>query len=116
MINTAKFTVLDESFVCEVCGMSVTKLGYTARDHCPNCLCSKHVDINPGDRLCECNGILEPIAIDYTPASKKSDYKIVYKCKKCGQIHRNYAARDDNFDLILSIMSNPVGVAQGHKR
>ena len=40
----------DEEFICENCQKKVTTLNYTARDHCPYCLCSKHLDINPGDR------------------------------------------------------------------
>ena len=45
-----KFNMIDEEFICENCLNKVQKLGYTARDHCPFCLYSKHVDINPGDR------------------------------------------------------------------
>ena len=58
------FTVIDEEFVCENCGKKVTKLGYTARDHCPYCLYSKHLDINPGDRECTCHGLMKPIGIE----------------------------------------------------
>ncbi len=100
----ARFTMRDEDFICDVCGEKVSPLGYTARDHCPKCLCSKHVDINPGDRECECHGILEPIAIDN---GKKGEYKIVYICNKCGAIKKNKIAKDDNMDLIIQIMSNP---------
>lgn len=100
----ARFTMRDESFTCDVCGAKVSPLGYTARDHCPKCLCSKHVDINPGDRECKCQGILEPVAID---KGKKGEYKIVYICNKCGAIKRNKIAKDDNMDLIIQIMSNP---------
>lgn len=103
-MDIAKFTMKDEDFICEVCGKKVGKLGYTARDHCPYCLCSKHVDVNPGDRLCECKGILEPIEIE---PSKKDNYKIVYVCKKCGMQKKNKVAKDDNFDKILEIMANP---------
>ena len=103
-MENAKFRMRDEDFICEVCGFEVKKLGYTARDHCPNCLCSKHVDNNPGDRACLCYGILEPIAIEPT---KKDKYKIVYHCSKCGTIKKNIMARDDNFDKILVIMANP---------
>jgi DNA-directed RNA polymerase subunit RPC12/RpoP len=102
-MDYAKFTMIDEDFICEVCGKEVNKLGYTARDHCPYCLSSKHVDINPGDRLCDCKGILKPIEIE---KGKKDTYKIVYKCLKCGMIKRNIAAKDDDFDKILEIMSN----------
>ena len=90
-----------ENFVCEVCGALVEKLSYTARDHCNKCLCSKHVDVNPGDRNSSCKGVLEPIAIE---KGKKDEFKIVYKCNKCGMIKRNVAAKDDNFDKMLEIM------------
>ena len=104
-MEKAKFTMIDENFRCIVCGEIVKKLGYTARDHCPNCLSSIHVDNNPGDRLCECKGILKPIAIE---KSKKDTYKIVYKCEKCEMIKKNISAKDDNFDKIIEIMSKPV--------
>ncbi len=100
-MDVKKFTMKDENFVCEVCGALVEKLSYTARDHCNKCLCSKHVDINPGDRSSSCKGVLVPIAIE---KGKKDEFKIVYKCNKCGMIKRNVAAKDDNFDKMLEIM------------
>ena len=106
METKSKFTMIDEPFICDVCGREVKPLGYTARDHCPYCLSSKHVDINPGDRLCACLGVLEPIGVE---KGRKDTLKIIYKCNKCGMIKRNVAARDDNFDKILEIMSNPKG-------
>ena len=59
-----QFLMRDENFICEHCNNNVNRLGYTARDHCPNCLYSKHVDINPGDRANECKGLLKPIGIE----------------------------------------------------
>lgn len=85
--------------MCEQCGKNVTKLEYTARDHCPYCLYSKHVDINPGDRLNECKGLLRPIDIE----KYKDTYKIIYKCNKCGETHKNIMAKDDNIDLIIEL-------------
>ena len=79
METKSKFTMIDEPFICDVCGREVKPLGYTARDHCPYCLSSKHVDINPGDRAEKCHGTLKPIAIE---PSKKGTHKIVYKCLK----------------------------------
>lgn len=103
MCEKKKFTMIDEDFICEVCGSKVGRLNYTARDHCNNCLSSKHVDINPGDRSESCKGILDPIAIE---KGKKDTYKIIYKCRKCGAIRKNVMALDDNFDKILEIMSS----------
>ena len=104
-MDKSRFTMIDEEFKCDVCGNTVSPLGYTARDHCPKCLCSKHLDINPGDRASLCKGILEPIAVEN---AKKDMKKIVYKCKRCGEIKKNKVANDDNFDKILEIMSNPI--------
>ena len=56
-MNNSLFTEIDESFVCENCGKKVEKLGYSSRNHCPYCLHSKHLDINPGDREEDCKGI-----------------------------------------------------------
>ena len=97
-----KFTMIDEKFKCENCGMDVDILKYSARDHCPYCLYSKHVDIMPGDRLNECKGLLKPIGIE----KYKNTYKIIYKCLKCGQFHKNIMAYDDNYDLIVKLSVN----------
>lgn len=94
-----KFNMIDEEFICENCGKNVSKLEYSARDHCPYCLCSKHVDINPGDRSNECLGILEPIDIE----KFKHTYKIIYKCRKCGKLHKNIMANDDDLNVIIEI-------------
>ena len=91
--------MIDETFICENCKKKVEKLNYTARDHCPYCLYSKHIDINPGDRSNKCKGLLEPIEIE----KFKNTYKIIYKCKKCGVHHKNIIATDDNFDLIIDL-------------
>ena len=100
----SKFTERDEEFVCEHCGKKVEKLNYTCRDHCPHCLYAKHVDINPGDRLEECHGLLEPIGIEN---NSKKGYVIIYRCQKCGKIRKNIAAKDDNMNLIINLSANP---------
>ncbi|MBQ6841076.1 MAG: RNHCP domain-containing protein [Bacilli bacterium] len=101
-METKRFKMIDEEFMCVVCGKKVEPLKYSARDHCPYCLCSIHVDINPGDRQNECKGILRPIEID----KFKDTYKIVYRCEKCNQTHRNVMANDDDFDKIIEVMKN----------
>lgn len=93
------FSMKDESFICEHCHQNVSKLNYTARDHCPFCLYSKHVDINPGDRLNSCHGLLKPIGIE----KFKDSYKIIYQCEKCKEKHKNIMAKDDNMDLIIEL-------------
>ena len=95
-----RFTKIDEEFICDNCGNKVKKLGYTSRDHCPKCLYSKHVDINPGDRLEECHGDLIPVSVEL---NSKKGYVIIYRCKKCGKTRKNKAAEDDNIDLIIKL-------------
>ena len=94
-----KFNMIDEEFICENCNKRVNKLKYSARDHCPFCLYSKHLDINPGDRLNECKGLMKPIGIE----KFKDSFKIIYKCNKCGQIHKNKAATDDSSNIIIDL-------------
>lgn len=97
-----RFTMRDEDFICENCGKEVVPLQYSARDHCPFCLCSKHVDILPGDRKNTCLGLLMPIGIE----KFKDTYKIIYQCKKCGVYHKNIMAKDDDMNLIIELSSN----------
>lgn len=91
--------MIDESFICENCNRKVKKLGYSARDHCPYCLYSKHVDVNPGDRANKCMGLLKPIGIE----KFKDTFKILYKCEKCNKQHKNIMANDDDMNIIIEI-------------
>lgn len=97
-----RFNMIEEEFVCSNCGKLVHNLGYTARDHCPYCLYSMHVDINPGDRLNECKGLMAPVGIEKC----KDTYKVVYKCEKCKEIHKNIMAKDDDINLIIELSKN----------
>ena len=94
-----KFNTLDAEFICEFCNKKVNKRIDTSRDHCPYCLYSKHVDINPGDRLNTCLGLLKPIGIE----KYKNTYKILYRCQKCNQNHKNIMARDDDMNKIIEV-------------
>lgn len=91
--------MIDESFKCEHCGMDVPKLNYSARDHCPYCLYSKHLDIMPGDRLSKCKGLMKPVGV----CKFRDGFKIIYVCEKCGQKHKNISAKDDAFDKIIEL-------------
>ena len=56
----------NDSFTCKVCGRLCTpqNAGSDHRNHCPNCLSSLHVDLEPGDRASDCGGIMDPAADD----------------------------------------------------
>ena len=103
-----RFQKNDSGFVCRNCGFEVKPLGVTSRDQCPRCLCSIHVDINPGDRANECLGILRPVQVIPDP---KKGYVIVYRCEKCGATVRNKAAyptkvQPDDIDLLIRLTVN----------
>lgn len=94
-----RFSMKNEQFVCENCGKNVKPAEKTARDHCPYCLFSKHVDINPGDRSNKCLGLLKPIGIE----KFKATYKIIYECEKCHEKHKNIVCNDDDMNLIINL-------------
>ena len=95
--KTKKFQRTKENFTCEVCGHLVKGDGYT--NHCPNCLHSKHVDINPGDRSSACGGIMKPIEV----LQKKGNFVINHKCQKCGFERKNKVLPTDNFSKVIEI-------------
>lgn len=97
-----KFQRTKEDFICEKCGFSVQGNGYT--NHCPRCLWSKHVDINPGDRQEKCRGLMEPIGIQ----SRGEEYIIIHYCQKCRVVKKNKTSRADDFSIILQLSSCPV--------
>jgi len=96
-MNRKKFQKRVENFICDHCGFFIEGSGYT--DHCPKCLWSKHLDINPGDRYADCKGMMEPIGVEI----KNGEYTIYYKCQKCGYKHRVKSAADDNFNEIIKL-------------
>ncbi|HBR31040.1 MAG TPA: RNHCP domain-containing protein, partial [Clostridiales bacterium] len=86
----------DSGFICGNCKKEVAPLSYSSRNHCPFCLYSMHVDINPGDRLCECRGMMRPIAVN---TSSKKGFVITHRCEKCGELHNNRSQADDDMNL-----------------
>ena len=106
-MENKRFKKNDSGFICQNCGREVEPLGYTSRNHSPFCLCSLHVDINPGDRSNTCLGTLVPIDIE---SNNKKGYVIKYKCNKCGMEHNNKAADDDSFKTILKVMNKTYNI------
>ena len=84
-----------DSFTCKVCGRLVVAAGAGSdhRNHCPNCLCSLHVDEEPGDRAADCGGIMEPIGVW---VRKRGEWAVIHRCKRCGKLSSNRVAADDN--------------------
>ena len=97
-MTTPKFTRTIEDFVCEHCGAQVKGDGYT--NHCPECLWSKHVDKNPGDRAADCGGLMAPQYLFI----KNGEQYLIHQCVICGYEKNNRLAKNDNFEAVLNLM------------
>ncbi len=96
-----------DPFTCKVCGRLCTpeNTGSQHRNHCPNCLSSLHVDIEPGDRAADCGGIMEPVAVW---VRNNGEWAIIHRCRRCGAFSSNRVAADDNPMKLMSITLRPL--------
>ncbi|HYZ91358.1 MAG TPA: RNHCP domain-containing protein [Actinomycetota bacterium] len=97
-----------ESFRCRQCGLDVgmQAIGTAHRNHCPNCLWSRHLDDDvPGDRDARCGSSMEPIAIS---VRGDGEWVIVHRCRGCDELHLNRIAGDDNPLLLLRLAVKPL--------
>lgn len=94
------FTKKVEDFNCAHCGAVVHGNGYT--NHCPECLWSRHVDNNPGDRAAECRGLMRPISVE----KSGNGFIITHRCDACGKVKRQRAADNDSMDAIIALSAN----------
>lgn len=97
-----------DSFICKNCGRPVVSAGAGSnhRNHCPNCLCSLHVDEEPGDRASDCGSIMDPVAVW---VRKNGEWAIIHRCRRCGVLSSNRTAADDNPMKLMSIAMKPLG-------
>ena len=79
--------------------------GTRHRNHCPYCLCSKHLDIEPGDRAADCGGTMEPVAVW---VRKGGEWAIIHRCRVCGALSSNRIAADDNQLKLISLAVKPL--------
>lgn len=98
-----------ESFTCRVCGRLVVPEGAGSghRNHCPNCLSSLHVDVEPGDRAADCGGIMEPVAVW---VRKQGELAVIHRCRRCWALSSNRVAADDNPMKLMSIAMRPLSL------
>ena len=97
-----------DAFTCKVCGRLVTpeNAGSGHRNHCPNCLSSLHLDVEPGDRAAGCGGIMEPVAVW---VRRGGEWAVIRRCRRCGALRSNRVAADDNPVKLMSIAVRPLG-------
>ncbi|MBX3117774.1 MAG: RNHCP domain-containing protein [Fimbriimonadaceae bacterium] len=96
-------------FSCRKCGMLVPwdGGGTEHRNHCPSCLHSVHLDIEPGDRAADCGAVMEPISVW---VRRKGEWAIVHRCLDCGALSSNRIAADDNEVLLVSLAMRPIAM------
>jgi len=106
MTQTRKnFIFKNDPFVCDHCGFENHALKSSCRNHCRQCLYSKHVDEEvPGDRLSACLALMKPIALE---RHKKKGQMIVHECLTCSKKIRNMVAPDDDLELIIHLGLQP---------
>lgn len=108
MAAPRRFRVINDGFTCVHCGTTVSPLSNgSCRNHCPKCLTSLHVDINPGDRAATCQGVMHAVGAETHP---RKGIMIIHRCSRCGVVKRNKAAHDDpvqpdDFDAILQLFT-----------
>jgi DNA-directed RNA polymerase subunit RPC12/RpoP len=90
----------NEGFECLRCGFENGPLKGSCRNHCRQCLSSRHVDDQvPGDRVSQCQGLMSPARLD----QKKKGKMIVHVCEKCGKEMLNKVADDDDLDAVIEL-------------
>ena len=97
------------SFRCGHCGLDVSldAPGTAHRNHCPQCLWSKHLDDDtPGDRDADCGSSMEPIAIT---VRGDGEWVLIHRCLGCSQLRLNRTAGDDSPLLLLRLAVRPLG-------
>ncbi len=57
------------------------------------------------DRASGCGGIMEPVAVW---VRKGGEWAIVHRCRRCGVLHSNRIAADDNPMKLMSIAMKPL--------
>jgi len=90
-------------FRCSNCKLMVPAKapGTQHRNHCPNCLWSRHVDSSVGVRLgvLACGDRMRPIQTRLT----SKDVQILHRCEGCDHPKWNRIAADDNISVLLGL-------------
>jgi hypothetical protein len=101
-------------FECAACHAWVSAnpivSGVQNRNHCPYCLCSRHVDLHQaGDRLCACKAIMQPIGLtlkhghDRYATDRSGELMLIHQCRSCNSFSLNRIAADDDTETIYAI-------------
>ena len=96
-------TEQDQAFKCVHCKQFIgaPATGGRHRNHCPNCLWSRHVDhSHPGDRRSDCHAAMEPIG---KIVRRNGEQVLMHRCRACGKDDPNRIAADDSPLLLMRL-------------
>lgn len=109
-----KHRLKEEAFICAYCAAQVYTQpvisGVQNRNHCPYCLCSRHMDhLQAGDRMSVCKSIMQPIGLSAKHSRNKygratwGELMLVHRCSECGKLSINRLAADDQVERLMEI-------------
>jgi hypothetical protein len=95
------------TFRCRHCRLDVSTEapGTAHRNHCPNCLWSRHLDVVPGDRAAGCAAAMEAIAVC---VRADGEWALVHRCTGCSAVRLNRIAGDDNPLALMRLAVRPL--------
>ena len=99
-----------KQFTCIHCRSQVPTQSYGTRhrNHCPQCLWSRHVDEETGDRRSPCTQPMKPISI---AIRDDGEWSLIHRCTGCGTLRTNRIAGDDHELSLLSLALRPLAQA-----
>lgn len=111
-VRRSRFDNEAEGFKCVHCHNYVLSdpllSGVRNRNHCPYCLCSRHLDHQrAGDRLSACKAKMKPIGLSVKQVVKKygspnsGELMVIHQCTQCGKVSINRIAADDDAETVL---------------
>jgi hypothetical protein len=114
-----------EGFQCIHCHAFVIleALGTKHRNHCPNCLWSKHR--GKLEELKEfCSGAMIPIGLTfkkeginkYTGKPKQGELMVIHQCIKCKNISINRLAGDDQSKAVMKVFKSSLNMSESLRK
>jgi hypothetical protein len=96
------------SFRCLHCRLDIPMQapGTAHRNHCPQCLYSRHVDERvPGDRRSDCGARMAPLTV---AVRGEGEWILIHRCLGCGELRANRVAGDDSPLLLMRMAIEPL--------
>ncbi len=99
---------LPASFSCMRCGISVSTNTPSSRirNHCPNCLTSRHTTTRePRTTDGRCGARMQPISI---AVLRGGDWALIQRCTGCSELADDHVEPDDNQLLLIRLAVRPL--------